>query len=288
MARRSSILRGSRSGWTFADVLVAIFLVTLLAGVALPAAIGRQNEVANRVRCGSNMRQIGQAMLLYANENNGSFPRTVYDMKAGKVTSYTHVDAKNPFGKDGPDANDVTAPIFLLLRTQDLVPGVFVCPSSDAEALDPKTFAVQEHSNFPDSHRLSYSMQAPYPNADGVNNGFRWTNTLRAEVATAADMNPGSEELTKLTALSEKKELQKGNSRNHGGEGQTVLYGDGHCEFSHTPFCGTDQDNIYTYGPSGKTKGGDGISGQPVSANSDSILLPTANEGKPVKKEGAK
>jgi len=36
------------------------------------------------------------------------------------------------------------------------------------------------------------------------------------------------------------------NSRNHGGEGQNVLFGDGHVEFRKQPIVGVNYDNIYT------------------------------------------
>jgi type II secretory pathway pseudopilin PulG len=282
MTRRSlSIPRGLRTGLTLVDVLVSMVLVTFLAGVALPGIFGNSRETSNRVKCASNLKQIGFAMLLYANENNGNLPRTYYDRKSEKLTSYSKPDVKNPFakGSDGVDANDLTAPMFLLLRTQDIEPGVFVCPSTKAEVLDPKKFNVQEHSNFDGVKHLCYSMQLCYPSAKALDDGFRWTNTLKNDWAVVADMNPGSEELTKLTATSTAQELKKGNSLNHDGEGQNVLYGDLHIEWQKTPFCGAEQDNIYTYGPSGKKAGGDGIMGQPVTGNSDSILLPTAKEG---------
>ncbi len=37
------------------------------------------------------------------------------------------------------------------------------------------------------------------------------------------------------------------NSRNHNGEGQAVLYIDGHAEFEQRPIVGVNNDNIYTY-----------------------------------------
>jgi hypothetical protein len=46
-----------------------------------------------------------------------------------------------------------------------------------------------------------------------------------------------------------------------------------------TPFCGFKQDNVYTFGPSDKS-GGDGILGSTTGLD-DSVLLPTAEQGKP-------
>jgi prepilin-type processing-associated H-X9-DG protein len=51
----------------------------LTAGVLLPS-LSRARMTANMVKSGSNLRQIGQAMFLYANENKGKFPRTMGEL----------------------------------------------------------------------------------------------------------------------------------------------------------------------------------------------------------------
>lgn len=61
--------------------------------ILLPA-LNRARETANRVKSASNLRQIGQGMMLYANENRGKYP------------------------------DDIET----LLRTQDLVADVFISP----------------------------------------------------------------------------------------------------------------------------------------------------------------
>jgi prepilin-type processing-associated H-X9-DG protein len=45
----------------------------LMLAVLLPAT-NRARETANRVKCASNMRQIGQGILLYANDHKGKYP----------------------------------------------------------------------------------------------------------------------------------------------------------------------------------------------------------------------
>jgi prepilin-type processing-associated H-X9-DG protein len=46
---------------------------TVMLGTIMPS-LARSRMVANRVKSASNLRQIGQAMLLYANENKGKYP----------------------------------------------------------------------------------------------------------------------------------------------------------------------------------------------------------------------
>ena len=60
------------------DLVVGVVLLLLLGTFSL-AQFGRAQETANRVKCASNLRQIGQAMLLYSNENRGSYPRLIWD-----------------------------------------------------------------------------------------------------------------------------------------------------------------------------------------------------------------
>src|SRR5262249_35082217 len=63
------------------DVLVAqkvvgvtsVGVAGLGVGILVPS-LARASETANRVKRASNMRQIGQAILLYANENQGKYP----------------------------------------------------------------------------------------------------------------------------------------------------------------------------------------------------------------------
>jgi prepilin-type processing-associated H-X9-DG protein len=72
----------------------------MMLGILLPS-LNRARETANRVKCGSNMRQIGQAILLHSNENRGRYPENLG-----------------------------------ILLNQDLSVEVFVCPSGE-NALPP-------------------------------------------------------------------------------------------------------------------------------------------------------
>lgn len=70
----------------------------MMFSILLPS-LNRARETANRVKCASNMRQIGQAILLYSNENRGQYPKD----------------------------------LGTLLITQDIGIDVFICPSGNYE-----------------------------------------------------------------------------------------------------------------------------------------------------------
>jgi hypothetical protein len=275
-----------RRGFTMIDLLAVLFIVCMLSGVVFSAGgLLRARETANRVRCGSNLRQIGQACLLYANENKGNYPRTMY--KPGEaVAQYTGVEGKDPFAENGaPKVNDMTSPFFLLIRTQDITPVVFVCPATDMQPVkfaDGKT--ALDYGNFKSEDQLTYSYANAYPDKGAINTGYRLNATTSAEFAIAADMNPGTFGESDVTPAKGPKDataaqdaMRKANSLNHRGDGQSVLYGDGHVEFVQNPFCGVKRDNIYTVSGSddGSKTTSDKIAGSPAWAG-DSVLLPAA------------
>lgn len=63
--------------FTLVELLVVIVIIAVLAAILVPV-ISRSRVQANQVACLSNMRQIGGALLLYTNENNGEFPPTTH------------------------------------------------------------------------------------------------------------------------------------------------------------------------------------------------------------------
>jgi prepilin-type processing-associated H-X9-DG protein len=271
-SRRRCWCARNRHAFTYVELLVVLVLIVL--GIAFLLPVRRhQGESSVRVKCSSNLRQIGQAMLLYSNDFGGAYP--VARISAGPVRTPTWgkgAAATQPYDADGPAENDVTAALFLLLRTQDITPEVFCCPNSNAEKDFMENKAANQRSNFTDFKKnLSYSLQNPYADDSAVGKGWIWNNKLGPEYAVAADLNPGvmgsGDNVFKPTATSSAVEMKLANSNNHDKDGQNILYGDGHVSFESNPFVGVNRDHIYT-ASDGK------LVGSPVDAN-DSVLLPT-------------
>jgi hypothetical protein len=277
-----------------AGIAICLFLLTMLLG-----CLSRTNGASNGQKCANNLRQIGLAALMYANGEvrTGAYPRTCFNTTSTNlIVDTTGYGKRNSFDRDAVGDNNVTASFFLILKTQDITPDVFICPSTTATAGfgSKATIKIQDSANWESiPGNMTYSYACPFPTADAIKNGWKFNNTLGSDFPMAADLNPGGAALLKLTPTSSAGEIKAGNSRNHNSEGQEVLYCDGHVEFQNTPFCGcgslltdksiTSRDNIYTTGGPSDSKGGDAVVAMPVSPF-DAVLLPTGYASPPAAK----
>ena len=246
-------VRKEPKAFTLIELLVVIGIIAVLVGILLPA-LEKAREQANTAKCATNLRTIGQSFAIYASENHGNYPRTIY-VQGAPPTAGTNPAAPDPFRAGGPAPNDVTAALFLLVRTERLPVENLICPYNDVNQWQPDPGPdPRNRSNFTDyRHNLGYSYANPYPDAVAEGAGYRLMNRMNPALPVAADLNPGTGGID--------------NSINHEGRGQNVLYADGHVQWETTPLVGIRGDNIYV-----NQRGM--VNASPVD-QSDSLLLPS-------------
>ena len=160
-----------------------------------------------------------------------------------------------------------------------------ICPARQND----RNASALNKTSFRESKNISYSFCNVYPDTVAIAAGYKTNATTGAEFAICADLNPAGSTtyngLTTAIETSSSKVMQTANSPNHSGQGENVLYGDGHAEFQQNPFCGQQRDCIYTV--SGNAQGTVTTNKQgPAKASKasnnplwpgDSVLMPGSN-----------
>ncbi|HQC53527.1 MAG TPA: type II secretion system protein, partial [Lentisphaeria bacterium] len=80
-------MKKSTSLFTLIELLVVIGIIAILAAMLMPA-LSKAREKANQADCMSQLKQIGLALKMYANDQRGWFPAVLED--DGTVSDKTH------------------------------------------------------------------------------------------------------------------------------------------------------------------------------------------------------
>jgi len=174
-----------KQGFTLIELLVVIAIIAILAAMLLPA-LARARENARRGVCISNLKQMGVALHMYAQDYDERFPTDVTAGTCEPNLSDTRALALLT-GQTNPSDDPRDSTIYL----KDA--GVFVCPSSAD---------VKSETGVPGPGRCSYAYSV------GLHEQTNLDTPLMADTKTSAYYT----DLTLATA------------DNHGTDGVNVLY----------------------------------------------------------------
>jgi prepilin-type N-terminal cleavage/methylation domain-containing protein len=209
-------MRMRKQGFTLVELLVVIAIIAMLLAILMPA-LAKVKTLAYQMLCGTNLKGIANAILVYTQDNNEKYP--VGGPASG--TWNAGATATNPAGKiswvwDEIDKQkilstskgSVSSCLFLLVKYADVSPASFVCKASKQTKMNMGTLQATgsdelgmganppgvagqakdatecwDFGKFPSRH-CSYAYAYPWASK------FVPTSASKSGLAVAADANP--------------------------------------------------------------------------------------------------
>jgi prepilin-type N-terminal cleavage/methylation domain-containing protein len=290
-----------KKGFTLIELLVVIAIIALLMGILMPA-LNKARQLAIRLVCGTNLKGLSSAMLVYASYSEGDYPRgggaksvwsthggIIYDWIGGR--SGTEEDAfqivRDPATGEvtTPGLATVTSSFYLLVKHAKVSPKQFVCKGDVGTS-------TWRFTDYPDAVRIGMDMSRgwdfgnggrmggrsgpllPYP-GEVVSYTYQFPYSVGGGATTFVVMdisNPATPVCSDRNPYVDKNappppddddDIRGFNSASHYNKGQNVLFRDGHVEFKDNPCIGIADDNIWLYRTGSVSEGEDPTLGNP-------------------------
>jgi len=262
------------SGFALRDLL-AVFGVAAAFFIFGFPTLAHRPHLNQREVCAFNLKGIGTSCKIYANENQERWPTPAFrhqaidnegiDYLAGNHVNSLPVEpgevgyqrefestSETPQTLDGGStAVSVTRGFWLLVRSGDLNEEFFICPSSGDYVGEVNLLFPEENYDFAGYHNISYGYQVPFGPREtrpreGADNRKPFAADKGPYYLNTFEPTFQSGSRQPVTFDDPQGRWRRYNSPNHHGQGQNVLFADGHVSFAETPAVGVHGDNIYT------------------------------------------
>ncbi len=272
-----------KKGFTLIELLVVISIIALLMAILMPT-LAKVRDMARRAVCSANLGSLHKSFVTYAHDNHEDYPRAGGKRSRWQVVGnapvfYAETEVLAYQSGSGSYAT-IGASLYYLIKYADAAPKEYLCGGDSlavefelslynellkSEASNSSLYKTQDISygwdfggkkggipgsaaegGIPPAQHYSYSYQMPY---GGVTQMFYSLSTNRQpEIPVMADRNPylvlDQEERPPYEYGTAREKW--GNSPNHKFEGQNVLFNDSSTKWQTIPYCGLNEDNIYS------------------------------------------
>lgn len=146
-------MQGRAKGFTLIEILVVIAIIAILAAIVFPV-MSSSREKARQATCLSNLRQLGTAVRMYADDWDGCFPAARVEEGGDGNPAGNWAGCYHVFGKCDPSRGQIHPYVRNV--------AIYLCPS--ARGVRPARIAAPDAFPYP----LSYAMNnwLSYRNVD--------------------------------------------------------------------------------------------------------------------------